>query len=265
MDPIRLQVGGSDRELSESFGTGRPMDEQRSRRALGRRLGEGATILFSILLAFGIDAWWAEREAHLEVADYLAAVSTEMSANLDVLRADSARLARSRSAQAGVLSLTGPTPAGVGRDSLALLIGAAFDGVPNTLTTGAIDSFLGSEAFSRVPDVRLQTDLANWKGSYESLRNQSVVYQQGRTAMIEVVGGALPLLDAAHLVSPSLPRSSFPLDDATTLADPRLEGLMANLAALSARLGRDLDRLIALSREFLDSSGGSRGPEAFRG
>ena len=234
---------------------GRHVDEQRSRRALGRRLGEGATILLSILLAFGIDAWWAGREARSEVADHLAAVSTEMTANLDVLLTDSARLARSRIAQARVLSLTGPTPPPVHGDTLALLVGTAFDGVPNTLATGAIDSFLGSEAFSRVPDVRLQTDLANWKGSYESLRNQSVVYQQGRTAMIEVVGGTLPLLDAAHLVSPGLSRSSFPFDGARTLSDPRLEGLMANLAALSTRLGRDLDRLIALSRELLDSSG----------
>ena len=222
---------------------------------LGRRLGEGVMILFSILLAFGIDAWWAERGAFSEVSDYLTAVSSEMSTNLDVLRADSARLARSRQAQARVLTLTGPTPMPVSRDTLALLIGAAFDGVPSTLTTGAIDSFLGSEAFSRVPDVSLQTDLTNWKGSYESLRSQSVVYQQGRTAMIEVVGGALPLLDAAHLVSPSLPRSSFLFNSRAALDDPRLEGLMANLAALSARLGRDLDRLIALSHELLGPSG----------
>jgi hypothetical protein len=231
------------------------VNEERPGRALGRRLGEGVMILFSILLAFGVDAWWAERKAFSEVSDYLAAVSSEMSTNLDVLRADSARLARSRQAQTGVLRLTGSRSMPISRDTLALLIGAAFDGVPSTLTTGAIDSFLGSEAFSRVPDVRLQTDLANWKGSYESLRSQSVVFQQGRTAMIEVVGGALPLLDAAHLVSPSLPRSSFAFNSTAALDDPRLEGLMANLAALSARLGHDLDRLIALSHELLEPSG----------
>jgi len=231
------------------------MDDERPGKAFGRRLGEGVMILLSILLAFGIDAWWAEREALSEVSDYLTAVSSEMSTSLDILRADSARLARARQAQARVLSLTGPTPIPIDGDTLALLVGAAFDGVPSTLTTGALDSFLGSEAFSRVPDVRLQTDLANWKGSYESLRGQSVVFQQGRTAMIEVLGGTLPLLDAAHLVSPSLPRSSFPLNATAALRDPRLEGLMANLAALSARLGGDLDRLIALSHELLEPSG----------
>jgi len=226
------------------------LSEGSLRRAWRGRFEEGATILLSILLAFGIDAWWQARGDRLELSDYLGAIRAEMSANLSVLRADSVRLEYARRAQVRLLTATGPGAAALGEDSLAALVGAAFDGVPSTLTTGAMEAFLASEAFSRVPEVAFQAGLANWKGSYESLRRQSVVFQDGRTATVELLGGRLPLLDAARVVNPSLGGSSFSFDASLVLSDPTFEGLMANLAALSTRLGRDLSSLIALTEDF---------------
>ena len=49
----------------------------------GRLLGEGAVIVVSILLAFGIEAAWAQRQSRSEEEDALVSLDAEFSANLD--------------------------------------------------------------------------------------------------------------------------------------------------------------------------------------
>jgi hypothetical protein len=48
----------------------------------GRILAEGSAILVSILLAFGIQAWWEERQERAEEAELLSRLHAEFSTNL---------------------------------------------------------------------------------------------------------------------------------------------------------------------------------------
>ncbi len=223
---------------------------------LRRRVGEGITILVSILLAFGIDAWWDTWREDATLQGHLAAVLAEMEGNRRALLADATRISRAASAQRAILGLTGPAPRALPEDSLAGLIGASFDGVPGILTTGALESLLASGTLASVSDVELQARLLNWRGRYESIRAQAGVFQAGRASLIETLGDGLPLLDAAHVVDPGLPSSSFRFDVGALLSDPRLEAHVANLGALSARMDLDLDVLIRLTDEVLDRLGG---------
>jgi hypothetical protein len=50
-----------------------------------RILLEGIVIVGSILLAFGIQAWWDQRQERIAEAEYLAAVRDEIERNLDAL------------------------------------------------------------------------------------------------------------------------------------------------------------------------------------
>lgn len=218
---------------------------------LRRRVGEGLTILVSILLAFGIDAWWDTRQDGAILHDHLAAVLAEMAGNRQALLADAARISGARSAQRRILGLTGPATGSFPPDSLAALIGTSFDGVPGILATGALESLLASGTLARVSDVELQADLVNWRGRYESIRSQAGVFQAGRASLIEALGDALPLLDAAHVVDPDFPSSSFSFDTGALLSDPLLEAHLANLGALSVRLDRDLEALLRLTDEVL--------------
>lgn len=69
-------------------------------------LSEGAVIVFAILLAFLIDAWWAQRLLAIEEAATLKALETEFSANLEQVERVSAvyRRTRQRMTDLGKLS-----------------------------------------------------------------------------------------------------------------------------------------------------------------
>jgi hypothetical protein len=50
-----------------------------------RVVAEGVVIVLSILLAFGIDAWWDERQERRQEAEYLSAIMDEMTRNLEAI------------------------------------------------------------------------------------------------------------------------------------------------------------------------------------
>ena len=58
------------------------MTEDNKPRA-GRRTGEAAVIVISILLAFAIDALWAQQQRRVEEREILAALAEEFAANLE--------------------------------------------------------------------------------------------------------------------------------------------------------------------------------------
>ncbi|MFC1531282.1 hypothetical protein ACFL5T_03470 [Gemmatimonadota bacterium] len=54
-------------------------------------LAEGTAIMLSILLAFGIEAWWAERGERLEEREVMHGLATEFSAYHERLIRDASR------------------------------------------------------------------------------------------------------------------------------------------------------------------------------
>ena len=53
-----------------------------SRRSVTRLAAEGFVVVASILIAFALDAWWAERQLEQEIAEDLAIVEYEMAENI---------------------------------------------------------------------------------------------------------------------------------------------------------------------------------------
>jgi len=75
-----------------------------------RLLAEGIVIVASILLAFGIDAWWDAREVREDTRAHLNAVGIELREHLRLIE-EQATLCRAQGeATATLLSMMGPDP-----------------------------------------------------------------------------------------------------------------------------------------------------------
>ena len=57
----------------------------------GKALKEIAVIAFGILVAFSLDAWWADQRVDRDVREALRVVHTEITSNLQTLGASTAR------------------------------------------------------------------------------------------------------------------------------------------------------------------------------
>lgn len=146
------------------------MSEARGTSRLIRVLGEGVAIVVSILIAFGIDAWWGARQDREQERADLANLRAEFGFNLaeldrlaewHVITAESARrlLALSRA------DSLDPNP--LAMDSLVL----------NTLILpgsynprqGAVTALLASGDLSLLRDPELRTLLGSWSGVLDDL------------------------------------------------------------------------------------------------
>lgn len=139
-----------------------------------RILVEGVVIVFSILLAFAIDAWGAEREAEKKARRELAVVVEELREGrheIEVMGRWHGRL-------------------GDGIGSLATILQERATGapvhVPDTLLAGAVlfpvtdpptavlNAFLGSGHLERLRNERLRRGLANWRALVDDMRGDEL-------------------------------------------------------------------------------------------
>lgn len=130
---------------------------------------EGIVIIASILLAFGIDAWWARSSAQAEARVELVRVQGE-------LTADRERIARSVQGRADIaaaafeittlIEADGQTPVSVPD---ALLVRVISVGTFETRTP-ALDGLLRAGRISLIEDVGVRGAIANWE---RAVRNAS--------------------------------------------------------------------------------------------
>ena len=127
-----------------------------------RLIGEGVVIVASILLAFAIDAAWAQRQVRSEEREALAALETEFSANLeqidqviDIYLRDRARVATLR--QATPEELRTLSQREVSEIMLATSNIWSFDPV-----LGATDALISSGRLGVLRDPRLREALSTF-------------------------------------------------------------------------------------------------------
>jgi len=128
-----------------------------------RFAAEGILIVISILLAFGIEAWWQERGEQREVREALVGLRSDFERNLAAL--DSARTAHTaiRASAQGLLSLTGPE--GLGSTNPAV-VDSLVQGVLDRHRFGPYESSLqaliNSGRWDRVESDGLKAELTLW-------------------------------------------------------------------------------------------------------
>lgn len=140
-----------------------------TRPGLRRRLAEAVTITASILVAFGIDAWWDGVQQRAQDESHLENVLRELRAT-DELLDDAIRLHRySETLAHAVLEMTSAGGSNVPVDSLDTLIVELYNSYVINPPTGALQAAILSGAVARLSDEVLKSQLLGWDSLLEDL------------------------------------------------------------------------------------------------
>ena len=128
---------------------------------------EGVVIVGSILLAFGIQAWWDEAQERAEEQEILMGLETDFAANLAQLRGvvsvhDWAQDMVARLEAMSDADLAAVPPDSVGLYARAMGASRSFDA-----RDGTLDAVMASGTLSVIADPRLRDLLVEWKGRVE--------------------------------------------------------------------------------------------------
>lgn len=149
-------------------------------------LVESLAVVVSILVAFGLDAWWTERQLRVDLLDDLTSVTQEIEANAVALAVESLF---QRTAAASIDDLVARIDAADGAMWLTVpdtIASFAFIFPPTIdASTGAVDALISSGSLSRLRDRRLKRILSNFAAQYEDIREGELGAR--RLAMEEIV------------------------------------------------------------------------------
>ena len=134
---------------------------------------EGVVIVASILLAFGIEASWQERQNRLEERGILQGLVTDFAANISQLddmigthREADHRLMR-------LQNLPSAESTGLPSDSLFLYLRAMTISSTFDARDGTLDAVIASGNLGIIRDVRLREALIRWQARVQDLSEES--------------------------------------------------------------------------------------------
>jgi len=124
-----------------------------------RILAEGVAIVVSILLAFGIEAWWSNREVRLNVQENLIALRDELGSNLREIEYE---LSYRHAVIASIekLSSSDGSASSLTPEEIDKLIGDITWYGRADVSMGALESALQSDVFTEIEDRELQRHIA---------------------------------------------------------------------------------------------------------
>jgi len=133
------------------------------------RFAEAVTITLSILVAFGIDAWWEGVQQRAQDESHLESVLRELRVT-DKLLDDAIRLHQySERLAHAVLEMTSAGGSSAPVDSLNTLIVELYNSYVINPPTGALQAAILSGAVARLPDEMLKSQLLGWDSLLEDL------------------------------------------------------------------------------------------------
>ena len=139
----------------------------------GRIVAEGVLIVVSILLAFGIEAWWAGRAERRDEVDALRNLRVDFVETAQRLTAASEEHTGLRDSSIRLLAMTGPAPSAqideLVVDSLLMdLIGG-----PKVFpVTATLDALLGSGRLDVISSSEIRRELAAWSAAMVELQEE---------------------------------------------------------------------------------------------
>ena len=129
-----------------------------------RILAEGTIIVVSILLAFGIQAWWEERKDRLDEAELLSRLRTEFTSNLARIDARSSfRLMLDRNKEMFELASSAPEPGGAVVSVPALTIRVIAMAPTYEAETPVFDGLVRSGRMEVIESREIRVALAAWE------------------------------------------------------------------------------------------------------
>ena len=140
-----------------------------------RMMLEAILIVASILLAFGIDAWWNERQERIEETEILQGLKQEFDRNQTILEN---QIAYHSEALLAIEELLAASRRG-SWESDTHTVDEALGGLigpPTTdLGSGVLDALVGAGRIQILSNKNLRTKLAAWKGVFGEVHDDEVM------------------------------------------------------------------------------------------
>jgi len=197
-----------------------------------RLVAESAVIVLSILLAFGIDAWWDEKQDAAEAHEILLSLREEFLAHRSALaEAKETQQAYSLSIDR-LLQATRSTDVPPVATMDTLLRHATWSSTWHP-GSGARDALIASGRLQLIDNMELRTQLAAWQGVIDELRDNELVVRQIIVTMFNPYLGRRGVIPRVKAVRKEWPAPLMSENEAERayrdiLADPEFEGMLAN-------------------------------------
>jgi hypothetical protein len=225
---------------------------------LARMLAESLMIVASILLAFGIDAWWEERQNRREEQEILRGLKEEFGKNREILEGDiTDHAATMQLLEQFLIAIEN----GAGSDT-ELLIDKVLSEMLRPGTTdlgqGAIDALLSSGRIELLSDKNLRTSIAAWNGVFDEVRddqanNSKMVYEQFIPYFARNGVPASAAMSIWYQDWPVTPRSvsDDPAALARLLQDPEFRSLVEVRYGYKIHLTSEFENALSATMEIL--------------
>jgi hypothetical protein len=215
---------------------------------------EVSAIVFSILLAFSIDAWWSRVLRNRESMEALSRLQVEFTLNLEQLL--EVRNKHAEIAQATRLLLEQILSGQDVRDITEVdrLLSQLARWQTYDPVSGTLNSLLASGDLDLIPDALLQTELAGWPNLVEDLNEDEVL--DGHL----IVTSLIPFLEEQYNYravivardASTTEQSAFPRSASRLLESPRFEGILAARLWRTQEILRETDLVRASLDRILD-------------
>ena len=134
---------------------------------------EGFVIVLSILLAFGIEAWWSERGERDAEAEALQGLRDDFVESLERLASAKSEHIEIRDASVRLLAMTGPDADPTVSDLVMDTLVMALIGGPKVFpVTATYDALIASGRIELLESAALRRELARWSTAIADLREE---------------------------------------------------------------------------------------------
>ena len=165
--PVRQQNSEPLASLSYSVS----MNSSTSRPRAGRLLAEAGLIVLSILLAFGIEAWWAGQGERVAEAEAVAGLRSDFTENLRRLEAGRASHTKIRESALRLLAMTGPDAVQVAPDLVMDTLVMDLIGGPKIFPVSAThDALIASGRIGILESSVLRRELSTWSAAIATVQ-----------------------------------------------------------------------------------------------
>ena len=218
---------------------------------------EGVVIVASILLAFGIDAWWARIESHRNALAELGTVFEEVhearTQLQDLVRWRERERSAALAVQTRLEGVSPDNPIALPDTLFALSFGMK---LVTDAPTRATDAFITSGHIDEVEDFELRQALLSWTSSLTDLRDDEVRFGAVQDQLMEdfydrmFVAGTLGFMAPTFLAGPLAPVAS-PGDEVLAEYPTRARSFLAQWAGTLQLLSRESSALLDQADELI--------------
>lgn len=179
-----------------------PASGRPERESTGRRLAlDSATVVFSILLAFAINAWWAGRQAREHERVLLAGILSDFRETRSDLVARLEMARRMAANGSDLRDRLAASPEGAAVEVPDSLVIAVIGSPTYQPATNALDAALASGEIGRIRSAEIQEEISRWRlilaDTFESERDVRTVTNDRIVPALAVDVELGPLFDRA--------------------------------------------------------------------